>query len=329
MNKSHTTVLFTSAGRRVSLARQFKAAQASIGDHGRVLTADVSTTAPALYAGDGRFLVPNCGDPAFVPSLVEICEQESVRLLVPLIDTELPVLAAHRDVFRDIGTIAYVSDPDTIAVCQDKSASAGFFREIGLSTPNILTPEEADGLTAADFPVFVKPATGSSSIGAQKVRSIEELRFYQTQWPDLIVQEFIDGDEFTVDVYVDLNGTAQCAVPRQRLAVRAGEVSKARSVKDLTIMRLAKDVAAKLPGARGCITIQCIRTTAKMISFIEVNPRFGGGFPLSVHAGANFPLWALQELNEIAPDYGDGVGWQDNLCMLRYDDEILVDGAIL
>ena len=186
---------------------------------------------------------------------------------------------------------------------------------------------EIAALTPPDFPVFVKPPSGSSSIGAEKVRNAQDLAYLRTRSPDTLVMELVAGPEYTVDVYVDLKGIPRCAVPRQRLETRAGEVSKGLTVRDAAIIEASMAVAAALPGAVGCITLQCFKRPNGEVIFIEINARFGGGYPLTWHAGANYPKWLLQEVRGDRPGFLDSINWRDNLAMLRYDDELIVDGG--
>ena len=141
--------------------------------------------------------------------------------------------------------------------------------------------------------------------------------------------ELIRGEEYTIDVYVDFQGVPRCAVPRLRLETRAGEISKGITVRDEVLIALSLDVAAKLPGAIGCLTLQAFKVADGGYVFIEINPRFGGGYPLSWHAGADYPRWMIEEASGRAPDFAAGRAFKANLGMLRYDDEIIVDGDLL
>ena len=324
-----TNVLFLAAGRRVSLVRAFKAALRELGDSGRAITEDATRSAPAHVVSDAQVNLPRCTMPGYIDRLKDLCQRENVRLIVPLIDTVLPVLAPHRTAFADLGITALVSAPETIAIGHHKGRAGEFFRSHGFNTPRILTAVEIAALGPGDFPLFVKPPTGSSSIGAELVATPADLAYLRARAPDLLVMEFVSGDEYTVDVYVDLTGTPRCVVPRRRLEVRAGEVSKGLTVRDDAIIARSLAVAAKLPGAIGCITLQCFKRPTGDISFIEINARFGGGYPLSWHAGANYPKWLLQEVRGERPDWRNGVTWRDNLAMLRYDDELIIDGGKL
>jgi carbamoyl-phosphate synthase large subunit len=300
-----TNVLFTAAGRRVSLVRQFQRALRTLGDSGLTISADASATAPAHQVADHAVALPRVDAAAYVPALLEMCRGHDVRLLVPLIDPELPVLAAHRAAFAAIGTTVLVSDPATVAIASDKRRTAEHAAGHGFRVPRTLDP---DAMTTADLPVFAKPAGGSASEGAAVVRTLPELAWRRSVYPDLLVQELLTGAEYTVDVWCDISGQVRCAVPRRRLAVRAGEVSK---------------------GVTGCLTLQVFKAPNGTLTLVEINARFGGGFPLSAHAGADYPLWALQESRGDTPDYARGEAFRDGLMMLRYDDELIVSADAL
>ncbi|MCH7530101.1 ATP-grasp domain-containing protein, partial [Patescibacteria group bacterium] len=151
-----------------------------------------------------------------------------------------------------------------------------------------------------------------------------ELLFYAKRIPNVICQEFIEGTEHTCDVYVDFCLRVRCVVPRKRIEIRAGEVSKAQVVKDPRIMSEAAILVETLGAGPGVITLQLFLTKNDKVKFVEINPRFGGGAPLSIKAGANFPKWILQELSgkktNIRLD-----GFKDDLIMLRYDGEVWLE----
>lgn len=322
-------ILFTAAGRRVSLVRLFRRALDSLGLEGRLVTADLTTTAPAHYVADEREIIPRCTSSDYIPALLDICRRRDIRLLVPLIDTELMVLARHRDAFAEAGVKVMVSHAETIAIGNDKRQTAVFFEHIGMPTPRVLTAAEVERLTASDLPVFAKPWDGSSSVGARKITTLDEARRLSSEDGKLMVMLLASGDEVTVDVYADFAGTPRCAVPRRRLEVRAGEVSKALTLRDPEIIARSLEIVRQLPGALGCITLQCFREPSGRLTFIEINPRFGGGYPLAAHAGADYPRWMLEELTGRTPDFEAGSHWKNNLCMLRFDEELILDGGLL
>lgn len=315
-------VLISSAGRRVELLRLFQRDLSDLGVKGRVLAADMSATSAAYHAADEAFLVPRCTHDEFIPTVLEQCRRREIGLIVPTIDTELPAYAAHRDAFAAAGIAVHVSTPEVIAIAGDKRATHRWLATEGL--PTVRQAEVADALSGADgweLPLIVKPVGGSAAIGVARVTDLAELRV-ATQHGDFVVQTIAPGVEHTIDVFVNRDGRCLSAVPRRRLEVRSGEVSKAITVRDQALMDLAKRVFERLPGAYGVQNVQ-VFTDGDQASIIEINPRFGGGFPLSWEAGARGSRWLLEELLGLPSTAGDS--WQDGRVMLRYDAAVFVD----
>ena len=318
-------ILFAAAGRRVSLLKHFRKTLNELRINGKIISADAGLSAPASFVADESLLVPRVTDPEYIPFLLEFCQENNVRLLVSLIDSDLILLSRNRESFEKIGTTLLVCDEDTNKICFDKQETSNFFLDNGISTPHLYSAAELEDLEAQAFPLLIKPWDGSCSIGVTKINNNSELEFFYRYIRNAMVQEFIHGDEYTCDVYVDFSGKIQCVVPRKRLETRAGEVSKGITVRDQDIIREVINVVEKLPHAVGCITVQCFKQLDGEVTFIEINPRFGGGVPLSIHAGADFPKWIIQEMLSLPCDARMGE-WTDDLAMLRYDDEVFVKG---
>ena len=319
-------ILFAAAGRRVSLLRGFRQAMDELGIKGHIYAADAGLSAPASFVADKRLLVPRVSSVDYIPSLLSICKKHDISLVISLIDTDLMLLSQHKSVFAAEGVTVLVCDEETNRICFDKLSSFEFFVENNINTPAVLSKEDIENLTESDFPVMIKPWDGSCSIGVNIVNKMDELSFYMVHTHHAMVQRLIKGEEFTCDTYVDFKGMVRCVVPRKRLETRAGEVSKGLTVNDPVVIDAVIDCVNKLPHAVGCMTVQCFKQADGEIIFIEINPRFGGGHPLTIHAGANFPKWILQELTEGECDASFDC-WQDDLAMLRFDDEIIVKGC--
>ncbi len=316
-------VLLTSAGRRVALLRAFRAALASVGG-GRVLAADAGGTAAAIHEADEGFVVPRCDSPDYVPALLALCRRENVALVVPTIDPELPVLGRARDLFAREGVLLAASGPATNDIAFDKANTATFFDREGIPAPRQIDLVGAlAGRNGFAFPVALKPRFGSGSVGVHIVRDLEELRFYARRVPEPLLQEYVEGSEFTLDVLVAPDGSVACVVPRRRLETRAGEISKGYTVRDPEIEAWGRRVCDRLPDAAGPITLQCFRRHDGELAFIEINPRFGGGFPLALHAGADYPRWLLEWALGL-PSTASPDAWGADVAMLRYDDAIFV-----
>jgi carbamoyl-phosphate synthase large subunit len=323
MLNSKMNILFTSSGRRLSLLQQFRKVFVQHNIIGSIMTADLKVTAPTAFFSDKHFIVPRVTDPSYISNLLQICQMEKINIIIPLIDTELVVFSENRHAFDEIGVKLVVSSKELNDIACDKTKSYKFFREKNIPTPKVFNDEEISN-KQYQFPLLIKPLDGSSSVGVTKINNEKELIFFKDYIPNAMVQEFVTGTEYTVDVMVDFNGNIRTVVPRLRLETRAGEVSKGVTKKDNDIITAVKQVVKSLPGPVGCITLQCFKKENGEITFIEINPRFGGGIPLSIEAGANFPLWVLQICSGetfIDEDYN----WRENLTMLRYDEAVFTE----
>lgn len=287
-------ILFTSVGRRVELMQAFRNAASKRSIQLEIYGADISDTAPALQFCDKTVIVPRITNEKYIPTLLRICREESIDALIPTIDTDLLLLANNRLTFESYGTKVFISDPEKVAICRDKRYTADYFIRLGLKSPQPVddVKDYNDG-----FPAFIKPKDGSSSVNAYKVNNVQELISYSRQVPDYIIQPFIDGVEYTVDAFCDYDGNPILITPRIRLAVRAGEVLKTEISQDDVIIEEMKKVIADFK-PRGQITVQLMRDKKTGEDYyIEINPRFGGGAPLSIKAGADSAEMILRILN--------------------------------
>jgi carbamoyl-phosphate synthase large subunit len=314
------SVLLTSGGRRVALVRSFQRAVRDRWPGAQVIVADATELSSAWRVADQGVVVPRCDSADYVPALLEIVRRHRIRALVPLIDTELLVLARHREEFSRAGCEAVVSDPAVVEISRDKASTAAHFRELGFRAPATFPPAILSRPDAVEFPVFLKPRAGSSSIGAHRIDDAGELKHDLGRAPDSIVQEMLTGKEYTIDVFSDGTRRVRCAVPRLRIETRAGEISKGRTVKHPVLIDAAARLVNALGGCRGCVTLQCFFEEGQEPVFFEANLRFGGGYPLSDAAGARFPEWTLDLVD--GKDVPSFDAWEDGLCMLRYDDAV-------
>lgn len=319
--KVNMNILITSAGQRVSLVRAFQKEIKQYYENAKVFTTDLNPIlAPACHISDGYFTVPRVTDVTYMDTLLEICLENDVKLVVPTIDTELLVLSKYKEKFKEKDIQLVVCDTLLVEQCRDKRLTNKLFEEKG-----ILVPEQYDK-QHLKYPVFVKPYDGSLSKGIFIAYSSSDIKIEHLENEKLMFMQFIspdEYDEFTVDCYFDRNSRLKCAVPRQRIFVRAGEINKGVTQKNSITSEFKKHLS-HIHGAIGCLTIQVFYNKINQaILGIEINPRFGGGYPLSYLAGANYPKWLIQEylLGEDILEYND---WEDKLLMLRYDAEVLV-----
>lgn len=329
MNKSNRelNILFTSVGRRVALIRHFKQTLRKLGLQGRIIGADVSEDAPAFHVVDRACKICRIDDPRYIDTLLAICCKENISMLFPLIDTDLMLLAKNKGKFTDIGTTAVISDPQIIDIALNKYKTHDFFVAKGIDTPRVFDITAVLNAEAGEYPLFMKPLDGNASKGIVKIRDKNELLFFKNYVSRPLLQEYLHGAEYTLDIFYDFNGRPRCLVPRKRIEVRSGEVSKAVIIKHPAVLGQGWRVAQALQGCRGCINVQCFLTAGDIVRFVEINPRFGGGAPLSIHAGADFPQWLIQMYR--GQDPGDIRScFKENIFMLRYDDAVFVDGEL-
>jgi carbamoyl-phosphate synthase large subunit len=306
-------VCISSAGRRVSLLQNFQRAA-----EGPVYAVDLDPSrSAACWAADGRAPVPRASDPSYVDVLLELCGKWGIDVLVPTIDTELEVLAQARDRFAAQGTRVAVSSPEVCRTFRLKRTTAAFFRKHGVPTPTIV-----DDLEGATFPLFAKLDDSSRSVGAGRVDTLEAALALRARDDRYVFQELVTGDEYTVDAFVDSHGQVLGVVPRRRLEVRDGEVSKGIALKHEGIIAAVRELCGRIDGAYGTLTIQVFVRPDGTLSFIEINPRFGGGYPLTMHAGADFASWLLRDAAGERLSYDES--WRHGTLMLRYDAEIIV-----
>ncbi|MDO5415015.1 MAG: ATP-grasp domain-containing protein [Bacillota bacterium] len=319
-------ILFTSIGRRVELVQAFKKAAMELNIPLKIIGADILDSAPALYFCDEKELVPRIKDDLYIPRLLSICKNKSISCLIPTIDTDLLLLAKHKERFEEIGTKVLISDVDKVSLCRNKVVTADYFISQGLNSPKAYNSVEKyiDDMGEGAFPAFIKPKDGSSSVNAYKVSDVDNLKFYSEKIDSYVIQKFIDGIEFTIDIFCDYYGHPVFVTPRERLAVRSGEVLKTKINQDDTIisemLNLIKDFKPC-----GQITVQCIKDKITNKNYyIEINPRFGGGAPLSIKAGADSAKATLQMLNGEQLFYCEKAA-KDGAIYSRYDQSICIN----
>ena len=326
--KKCLNILFTCIGRRVSLLNSFRQAARQLKINASFFGTDTSELSSAFQLCDKGFLVKPITHAGYIKQLLSIVKNDRVKLLVPTVDLDLKLLAQNKSKFAALGCCVLVSTPEVVDICQDKRKTYRFLVKNGFDTPLTMSLPAADSAFSKQmpkkklsWPCFLKPWDGYASRGNAVVKNREELLFFAKRIPNAICQEFIKGTEHTCDVYVGFDMKVRCVVPRKRIEVRAGEVSKGQVVKHSHIMNESARLVETLGAGPGVITLQLFLTPDDRVKFIEINPRFGGGIPLSIKAGANFPKWILQELlgRKVNIRFD---GFKDNLIMLRYDSEV-------
>jgi carbamoyl-phosphate synthase large subunit len=294
MSSNHKVgILITSAGRRGELVTIWKESALSIlGPEARIYAADLNPSlSAACQLADQSFEICRCTEPDYPFQVLEQCLAHGIKLVIPTIDTELQTLAQARQAFVEAGVQLVVSDPHLVRQCRDKRLTAALLEDLSIQTPKMLDPAN---LT---FPCFMKPVGGSCSQGIKKIPSSHFLAPVDTCNPNNLFQELVPSHwtEYTVDLYYSCLGDLLGCIPRERLEVRGGEISKGITRKDKILHALKKSLA-RLEGARGVVTLQIFADPGREnILGIEINPRFGGGYPMSHAAGADFPGMLIKE----------------------------------
>ena len=315
-------ILITSAGRRVGLVNFFQYELNKKFPLSKVYTAEANPKwSSACRLSDNYFTIPKVDDENYINSIFKICIDNSIGIIIPTIDTELLILSEAREYFLLNNIQIVVSDSDLITKCRDKRLTNVLFNDLNINVPTLIDKYNPS------FPLFVKPYDGSLSKDIYLLQNKSELTDSLLNNPKLMFMEYInpkDFDEYSVDAYYDRNNFLMCLVPRRRIEVRGGEISKGRTEKHEFYLKL-KNNLNYIKGARGCLTIQVFigKINGEIIG-IEINPRFGGGYPLSYSSGANYPEYIIMEymmnqkinFNEM---------WIENRVMLRYDSEIFLD----
>lgn len=317
-------LLFTGIGRRIELIQQFRQAALLLEIDLKIYGADFSGTAPALCYCDKIRKVCGMKEVSYIDDLLAICKNDKIDIIIPTIDTDLMVLAENKCLFEDIGTKVLISEPDKIKICRDKNITSDFFVGCGLKAPQTYNDFRMfDG----GYPCFIKPKDGSSSINAYKVNNEEELISFAGLIDDYIIQEYVDGIEYTVDVFCDFEGNPIYITPRIRQSVRAGEVLKTQINLDDTII---EEIHKLISGFKPCgpITVQLIRDNITGLDYyIEINPRFGGGAPLSMKAGARSAEALLRMMMGEHIDYQSCV-CNDKAVYSRFDQSVCINRGI-
>jgi carbamoyl-phosphate synthase large subunit len=308
-----TAVLFTCAGQRVDIVTAFVRAGAT------TIAVDANELAPALYHAERRAIVPRVDDPAYIDALGDLVLLHDVRLVVPLTDLDHLVLAEARE--RLGGAVVLVPEPETIRRCEDKYLAHEFFDQQGIGSPPTWLP---DGVPVdAPYPVLVKARRGFGSRHIYRAANREELDFFlDYTTAESMVQAQCHGEEFSIDVFCDLDARCLAAIPRTMIESKGGESIKGMTIKDDELIAFGCRVAEALR-IIGPANVQCFREPDGELQVTDVNPRFGGGFPLPTAAGSAYPELALQLANGERPEARLGE-FREGVVMTRFFSEVIL-----
>lgn len=320
------SMLLTSIGKRVQLIKHLKKSF-------KVVGVDAGELNPGKFFVDKFYKIPKASESGYISSLLNVCKEESVKVLIPLYEGEFEILHNVREKFREVGTLLLLSNGEILEICKDKRKTYEYFINSKVNLPKVYTEEEITSIITYGYmdklPLIIKPRDGMGSNGIYKINNFNELKFFKDYVKDGIIQEYIDGEEYTVDVLTDLKGEPVYVVPRKRLEVRSGEVVKSSTCRDEKIISETLKVMEHLNSLTDCkqlrllgpLTIQFFKKTNGDIYLLEINPRFGGGVPLSFEAGADYGQKILEMLQ------GKEVGYIKEfreIIMLRYEEATFI-----
>ena len=333
-------ILFTCVGRRTYLLKYFKE---NMSAEDKVVATDMQLSAPALQAADVKLQVPAVYDPQYIDITLNVCKERKIDALISLNDLELPILAENKAKFEEQGVKVIVSDPEVIDIAFDKYKTAQWVESIGLYAPKtfvtVASAKEALAKGEIAFPLFMKPRWGSGSIGLETIDDMEELDiYYQLLMKKIkktilatasvgdeyiMIQEKLTGNEFGLDVMNDLEGNNVAVSVKQKLAMRAGETDKAITVDLPKVREMGATIGRNLKHI-GNLDVDIMQRANGDYCVLELNPRFGGGYPFSYEAGANLPKAILQWLKGekvdssiLQPEYGRMFAKNDYLMEIQ------------
>ena len=320
-------ILILAAGTRNKIVQYFKKTFDGIGT---VVATDASELGPAIYEADKYYIVPSITAPGYIDRILEICKNEQIYGVLSLIDPELSLLAANKERFEAIGTTVIGSSYELCEMALDKMQMYEWLKNRGYNCARSWMNKnefyQAVEKGEIDYPVFVKPYRGSASISISKVYDKETVDVLFAHEDDLMIQEFLDGQEIGADVYIDLiSGEVVSIFTKKKIKMRAGETDKAVSFKDPVLFNLIERFVSEA-GYRGQIDIDIFEIDGQYY-ISEVNPRFGGGYPHAYESGVDHMKMIMNNLNGIINDKNIGA-YDEGIYMMKYNEVKIVKNEV-
>ena len=317
--------LILAAGTRNKIVQYFKRTFDGIGT---VIATDASELGPAIYEADKYYIVPSITEPGYIDMILDICKKEKIAGVLSLIDPELSLLAENEDRFKAIGTTVIGSSYELCEMALDKMQMYKWLVEHEYKCARSWMDKE-EFYKAADagdvnYPVFVKPYRGSASISISKAYDKATVDLLFSHEKDLMIQEFLDGQEIGADVYIDMiSGEVVSIFTKKKIKMRAGETDKAVSFKDPELFDLIEKFVLEA-GYKGQIDIDIFEINGEYY-ISEVNPRFGGGYPHAYECGVDHIKLILENLRGIANHKNIGA-YDEGIYMMKYNEVSIKQG---
>lgn len=315
-------ILFCSVGRRCELLKDFRK---TLGSELKIVVTDNSEVAPAMAFADRAYLVPLINDPAYIPMILKICKKEKIQAVTTLIDPEIMLLAAHRKEFEALGVTVLAPYEETAKLCFNKYDMYQFLIKNHINTVKtygtygeFFRAYEAGEIS---LPVFVKPRTGSGSVGARKIDTIELLKQVTDADESLIIQELMTGRDMDADVYVDTISHNPVAIfSKRKLSTTIGGANKTISFKDEALFTFIKEVVSVMK-FNGPLDMDFFYQDGKYY-LSEINPRFGGAYLHAYGAGVDF-IKLIRE-NVEGRENQEYIGeYEEDVVMMMYDSVVI------
>ena len=301
----HPSVLLTCSGQRVDIVRAFRDALERRGEGGRVVVSDLDPLSPSLVSADLVVELPAVDDPGYGDAVADVVGREGIGAVLPLTDLDPVVLARAKPQVAAAGGTVFLPAPEVAAACQDQCLSHEPLGAAGLPSPPTW-PTEGTDRDALPYPMMIKPRIGFAGRWIHRCDDREELEFFLSRTPVAsVLQQALPGEEFSIDCLGSLEGEAIGAIPRAMYQSKGGEQIKGETLDDPQLVDLAAAVIGGL-GLVGPCTIQCFREDGRILGVTDINTRFGGGFPLPLAAGGDYPflILAMAAGEDVAPRLG-------------------------
>lgn len=329
MDEKMINILILSAGTRNKVVQYFKRALTDAEGKrlGNVIATDMSDIAPAVYEADRFYQVPRMTEKGYIDVIFDICRKENITAVLSLIDPELSLLAEHNDTFGSLGVTVIGSSYALCEMSLDKMQMYEWLTAHGYNAARSYTNKEDFFAQVRSgeisYPVFVKPVRGSASIAISKVEDRETIELLFDHSDNLMIQEYMGGQEIGADVYIDmLSGETVSIFTKKKIVMRAGETDKAVSFKDERLFELIKEFVREA-GYRGQIDIDIFEIGGEYY-ISEVNPRFGGGYPHAYECGCDHMSLIVNNLRGEANDMQIG-NYEEGIYMMKYNEVMIRD----
>lgn len=315
-------LLFCSVGRRGELIKDFKK---SLPEGSKIIATDNSKYAPALYFADKQYIVPRITEDGYIEILLDICKKENIKAITTFIDPEIALLSKNREKFEELEILVLAPKQDTAKLCFDKYKMYQYCIEQGINTVKTYSTYDEFYKDYQDkliqLPVFVKPRTGSGSVGARKVNNLVELEEACKEDPLLIIQEYMDGIDLDADVYVDsITNEAVRIFTKRKIETKIGGANKTTSFKDEKLFEFVQELVKKFNFV-GPNDMDFFFKDGKYY-LSEVNPRFGGAYLHAYGAGVDFVECIVNNINNI-PNKKEIGQYEDDVVMMMYDSVVI------